>query len=95
MTRSPRRVKNGLLRGDDPEILEPSPSRVIPSCEYFARCGGCHYQHATYETQLAGEVDNFDAANFVDQRLIVQTDRWTWMALAATRMALRPAILRP
>lgn len=50
-----RRVKNGLLRGDDPEILEPSPSRVIPSCEYFARCGGCHYQHATYETQLAGK----------------------------------------
>ena len=23
-----------------------------PDCEYFGRCGGCHYQHASYEHQL-------------------------------------------
>jgi 23S rRNA (uracil1939-C5)-methyltransferase len=51
-----RRIKNGLLRGADLEVLEPAPSRVIPPCQYFARCGGCHYQHAPYETQLAGKV---------------------------------------
>ena len=34
-------------------VLEPSPDRIVPGCEYFGRCGGCHYQHADYATQLA------------------------------------------
>ena len=34
-------------------VLEPSPSRVTPGCEYYGRCGGCHYQHADYAAQLA------------------------------------------
>jgi 23S rRNA (uracil1939-C5)-methyltransferase len=47
------RVKNGLLRGSSPEVLAPSPERIAPRCEYFADCGGCHLQHATYDFQLA------------------------------------------
>ena len=35
------------------KILEPSATRVTPPCEYFPVCGGCHYQHASYEAQLA------------------------------------------
>jgi 23S rRNA (uracil1939-C5)-methyltransferase len=34
------------------EILEPSPSRVPPTCAHFGTCGGCHYQHAAYPAQL-------------------------------------------
>jgi 23S rRNA (uracil1939-C5)-methyltransferase len=34
-------------------VLEPSPSRITPGCEYYGRCGGCHYQHADYAAQLA------------------------------------------
>jgi len=34
-------------------ILEPSPARITPGCEYYGRCGGCHYQHADYANQLA------------------------------------------
>jgi 23S rRNA (uracil1939-C5)-methyltransferase len=33
-------------------VLEPSPSRITPGCEYYGRCGGCHYQHADYAAQL-------------------------------------------
>jgi len=33
-------------------ILEPSPARVAPRCLHFGACGGCHYQHADYPTQL-------------------------------------------
>jgi 23S rRNA (uracil1939-C5)-methyltransferase len=34
-------------------VLEPAPARIIPGCEYYGRCGGCHYQHANYAAQLA------------------------------------------
>ena len=47
------RVKNGLLRGSSPEVLVASPERIAPRCDYFAACGGCHLQHATYDFQLA------------------------------------------
>ena len=47
------RVNTGLLRGSDQQILQPSPDRVEPRCEYFGTCGGCHYQHASYELQVA------------------------------------------
>jgi 23S rRNA (uracil1939-C5)-methyltransferase len=46
------RVKNGLLRGSSPQVLKPAAERTTPRCEYFASCGGCHYQHATYAFEL-------------------------------------------
>jgi 23S rRNA (uracil1939-C5)-methyltransferase len=44
--------KPGFARAHAGTILEPSPHRIQPACQYFARCGGCHYQHTTYEDQL-------------------------------------------
>jgi len=49
----PRRVKTGLLTGTPIEILQSSPERIAPRCEYFKACGGCHLQHTGYEFQLA------------------------------------------
>jgi len=46
------RVKTGLLRGSLLSILESVPQRIAPRCEYFGKCGGCHYQHAEYTFQL-------------------------------------------
>lgn len=34
------------------EVLEPSPLRTEPRCEYFWDCGGCKWQHVAYEAQL-------------------------------------------
>ncbi len=48
-----KRVKNGLLRGSEPEVIAPAADRIDPRCEYFADCGGCHLQHAAYDFQLA------------------------------------------
>jgi 23S rRNA (uracil1939-C5)-methyltransferase len=47
-----RQEKPGLVRAQAVEVLAPSPDRVAAPCEYFARCGGCHYQHAPYDYQL-------------------------------------------
>jgi 23S rRNA (uracil1939-C5)-methyltransferase len=44
--------KPGFARAKVETILEPSPHRVSPPCPHFTRCGGCHYQHASYEHQL-------------------------------------------
>jgi len=44
--------KPGFARAQATTILEPSPHRTPPPCPHFTRCGGCHYQHATYGHQL-------------------------------------------
>jgi 3-oxoacyl-(acyl-carrier-protein) synthase len=54
-----------------------------------------HFDPSSYPAQLAGEVDGFEATDYIDQRLVVQTDRWTHMALAATQMALEDAGFDP
>jgi len=44
--------KPGFARAQAISMVEPSPHRIPPLCPYFARCGGCHYQHADYSHQL-------------------------------------------
>ena len=44
--------KTGFARAHATEIIEPSTHRIQPGCPYFGRCGGCQYQHASYEHQL-------------------------------------------
>lgn len=47
--------RSGMARGRLATLLTASPHRVTPGCPYFGRCGGCHYQHASYEEQLAAK----------------------------------------
>ncbi|BCJ56171.1 actinorhodin polyketide beta-ketoacyl synthase [Actinoplanes sp. NBRC 14428] len=49
----------------------------------------------TSPIQLAGQVEGFDERAHVSNKLIVQTDRFTWFALAATTMAFTDAGLDP
>ncbi len=44
--------KGSWGRVDLAEVLEPSPDRVLPTCPHFDRCGGCQWQHGSYEAQL-------------------------------------------
>ena len=40
-----RKRRRKLQEADLARVLEPSPERVVPPCEYFGRCGGCVLQH--------------------------------------------------
>jgi 23S rRNA (uracil1939-C5)-methyltransferase len=42
----------GFSRARLDGVIAPSPSRTAPPCPYFGKCGGCHYQHASYDEQL-------------------------------------------
>jgi act minimal PKS chain-length factor (CLF/KS beta) len=53
------------------------------------------FDASAYPIQLAGEVDDFDAAEHIPNRLLPQTDRVTQMALAAADWAVADAAIDP
>ncbi|MGC4806943.1 beta-ketoacyl synthase N-terminal-like domain-containing protein [Micromonospora sp. DT233] len=49
------------------------------------------FDPASYPTRLAGQVPDFAASAWADNRRLVQTDRWTHLGFAATALALADA----
>jgi len=45
--------KRGYDTADPDEIITAAAERIAPACPHFGVCGGCHYQHINYATQLA------------------------------------------
>ncbi len=45
--------KSGYATAEAEEILRTAPERILPACPHFGACGGCHYQHTDYKSQLA------------------------------------------
>ncbi len=43
--------KKRYVRAELVSIDQTSPERVTPRCKHFGECGGCHYQHMTYNQQ--------------------------------------------
>jgi 23S rRNA (uracil1939-C5)-methyltransferase len=48
-----RKRRRKLQEADLTRVLEASPSRVQPHCEYFGRCGGCALQHLAHPAQVS------------------------------------------
>jgi len=44
--------KRGFARARLLDVVRPSPKRIPPRCIHYGICGGCHFQHTDYETQL-------------------------------------------
>ncbi len=47
-----RREKKKFVEAELLEVIKPSPARRLPPCPYFGDCGGCQWQHLSYEQQL-------------------------------------------
>jgi 23S rRNA (uracil1939-C5)-methyltransferase len=45
-------IRKSFARGKVVDIIKDSPIRVEPVCKVFDRCGGCQWQHVSYEAQL-------------------------------------------
>ena len=43
-----KRAKNYCVARIE-ELIEPSSKRIEPTCLHFRRCGGCSFQHVSYE----------------------------------------------
>lgn len=46
------RKKRKVLEADVIRRVTDSPDRVAPVCQHFGTCGGCKWQHLSYEAQL-------------------------------------------
>jgi 23S rRNA (uracil1939-C5)-methyltransferase len=47
-----RKSRRRFAEADLVEVLEPSPDRVTPPCQYVPACGGCRLQHMDYAATL-------------------------------------------
>lgn len=48
-----RREKKNFAEAKLVSVEQSSPDRIEPECVYFGTCGGCAFQHISYERQLA------------------------------------------
>lgn len=65
--------KGTYFEGRATDIVSPSVHRVTPACPYAAECGGCGWQHVSYEQQLEAKRENVIAqlartAGFGDEK---------------------------
>ena len=49
---TPVEQKKKFIRARLDKVVTPSASRIAPKCPHFGICGGCDYQHISYEPQL-------------------------------------------
>ena len=46
------KVMKTAAAGEAVKIRTPSPERTMPECPQFGRCGGCQFQHMSYQEEL-------------------------------------------
>jgi 23S rRNA (uracil1939-C5)-methyltransferase len=96
------RDRRGYITATLDSVLEAATSRAAPGCEYYSRCGGCHYQHAEYSAQLAMKrsilVETLSRAHVVipGEIRVLSADPWAYrnrirLHVAGTALSYREA----
>jgi len=57
-----QRKKKNFAEGRVTSISKPSPYRIEPFCPHFGVCGGCKWQHMSYDAQLKFKQQSVDNA---------------------------------
>jgi 23S rRNA (uracil1939-C5)-methyltransferase len=57
-----RKAKKKYAEATILEVLEPSPDRIEARCQHFGTCGGCKWQHMSYEAQLSAKRQSVEDA---------------------------------
>jgi 23S rRNA (uracil1939-C5)-methyltransferase len=52
-------IKKKFARARLQKVIETSPNRIEPKCSHFTLCGGCSWQHITYEGQVQLKLELF------------------------------------
>jgi 23S rRNA (uracil1939-C5)-methyltransferase len=76
----------GEPRAEALAILEPSPERIAPVCQYFGTCGGCALQHLEAGSYLAWKREQVVAA-LASRGLDAPVDEMRSVPLASRRRA--------
>jgi 23S rRNA (uracil1939-C5)-methyltransferase len=76
----------GEPRAEALAILEPSPERIAPVCQYFGACGGCALQHMEARAYLAWKREQVIAA-LASRGLEAQVEEVRAVPLASRRRA--------
>ena len=50
-------VQRSHVRARVVELLAPGPDRVEPRCRHFGDCGGCQFQHVSYDAQVRAKAE--------------------------------------
>lgn len=88
--------RGGFARAQPEQIVHAASERITARCPYFALCGGCHYQHTTYEHQLQIKTailrENLRRQGGIDWTADIPThSAEAWNYRNRTRMQLRTA----
>lgn len=70
--------RKNFSRGKILRILEPSTHRAEPKCKVFGQCGGCQWQHVTYEEQIISKQKILDEVikRFLPQENVAVGEFW-------------------
>jgi len=88
--------RRGFARAKLNKVVTPSADRIGPQCPYFGRCGGCQYQHISYEAQLRFKAEILRETLRRTAKLDLATEivahpSEPWQYRNRTRMRLQPA----
>ena len=87
--------KRNYDEGRITKVLSASPSRVVPNCKHFSRCGGCSLQHLNHADQVAFKqrqlLNNLNRSGLKVNKLLPAISASQWGYRRRARLAVQRA----
>lgn len=85
-----RRNKANFFKAELVRVLKKSDKRVEAPCAYYARCGGCQYQHMTYAAELEAKQSQIN--DFFLKRLKIPQEKIRKIEVSPTEYRYRNSV---